>query len=360
MNIILHGSFHGVNFGDTLLLKVFADHLRNICAVSDIFCTNTSDHAANFAGVKKIKMLSALNSGCPILFCGGGYLGEPSGKTLRWHINLLRRHLFFGVLAAIKKRKYVILGTGFGPLSSWLTRNLSLFFIHHSETCGFRDVESLRFFELYSQKENNCIEVADAILSCTPNYLRNISVNDQIAIDSKGHKDVLLHIPGDSSSLAIRKAITDRVIQIASDNYGVRIIAVNDNRAIPDFFDWMPGSSHKFKTMNFRDPAHLLGLIDKSYCVITTKLHVGICAAVFNKRVLSFPKHTKTLRLYSQLKRADVCLPISHVSDNSQLKTLVSDLIEGKTDPIIVPDHVKQKASNIWDCLSNWVNKYVT
>ena len=199
MSIVLHGSFQGNNFGDTLLLKVYSDYLRNEHKIKNIYATNTSRQASIFCRVTRISKYRALKFEYPIVFCGGGYFGEPPWSKFRWQLKLWKRHLLFGLIAAIKKSPYSVLGVGFGPLTGFWVRYPVLFFLKRSFSRCFRDKESIDFLKQYS-RFSTCTQATDAILSCSPEYLRVLAGEKTTQTkDSNGNiKKIILHIPGDT------------------------------------------------------------------------------------------------------------------------------------------------------------------
>jgi len=356
MSIILHGSFQGTNFGDTLFLKVFSDYLRKNHLFDEIYATNCSKYAARYCNVKRISKYKALRLNFPIIFCGGGYLGEPPCNKFKWHIRLWKRHLSFGIMVAILNIPYSVLGVGFGPLSFFWTRFPSIYFLKKAHFCALRDAESISILKKYS-KECFCIQVADVILSSTADYLHSIAKNQKV-IQNFQNTTFLLHVPGDDNDRKIRKVICDIILKLTASKKNINIVVASDYgiNKNHDFFEWIPNNLSYVKKVEYKDPSSLLHELINADYILTTKLHVGICSAVLEKKVLSFPKHAKTARLYKQLSRTDVCFPMNELT-KEKTERLLFNFINNDIQALKISSEIKVRANKNWELLDSFISQ---
>ncbi|MBL1209488.1 polysaccharide pyruvyl transferase family protein [Geminocystis sp. GBBB08] len=357
MSIILHGSFNSNNFGDTLLLKIFADYIKNKYPYHEIFATNTSKNTSEFCKVNTISVLDALRCHQPIVFCGGGYFGEPPHLIQRWSLNLWRKHLFFGLGAKNQQIPYAILGVGLGPLTKWWTRYPIVSLIRDAKICALRDKESVNYLHSYDETIN-CQQVADPILSyCSSDLIKISNMLNPDVIKQQTNKTstqkIILHIPGRYENAEMRRFIAEWIVLLTKSRNDVELVVLADislkNR--PDFFSWLSNiDDQRIRIVEYLNPSQLLAEIIDSYGVITTKLHVGICGAILGKRVISFPFHAKTHRFYEQIKRTDICQPLN-ILNQVKAKELILNLINGKLEPIILDESIRQDSLKIWSLL---------
>ena len=352
--VVVHGAFEGANFGDTLLLRLFADRAR-LRGVQRVYATNVSRHAANFCNVIPMRRRAAILSGMPIVFCGGGYFGEPPLDLFKWRLQLWRKHLSVGVPAALLKRSSAILGVGVGPLASWWVRWPVALVFRSATVCAVRDQESVDFTRNYLNP--NCLQVADTVLGCTQDELLSIAGSTPAAIpaSSSAARRIVVHLSGGSDDRAARRALAGAIESLVREHDDVHLVLLSDKdpgREL-DFFAWFDASGSRVTKATFVDPAQALLEMWHSWGVITTKLHVGICAAVMGKRVLSTPRHPKTLRLYRQLNRMDACTPLDAAA-HDPLRAL-APIVSGKSLPVQIPAEVSQQARRIWDLLGEYL-----
>lgn len=358
LGVILHGSFYGTNFGDTLLLRVFADQVRILSASKQVFATNVSQHAAHFCSVVPLSIMEAIKSGMPIVFCGGGYFGEPPRDQLKWRVQLWRKHLLLGVSAAWLNRTRAVLGVGVGPLSSWWVRKPVSYIFERTRVCAVRDEESVEYCRQHFHPEVVYVPVADAVLGCTPEQLLGLAELSGTWIHrSDGHgrkRNLVVHLAGDSEDADARRSLACGIIASMRRHDDVRLVLLSDNSpgVEPDFFDWFKECDpDRITTAPFTEPSMVLRSLADCWGVVTTKLHVGICGAVLGKSLISTPRHPKTLRLYRQLGRDDVCMPLLDAAGNPQ--PLLERTLSGASAPVQVPPAVVEQARQIWRLLHN-------
>jgi polysaccharide pyruvyl transferase WcaK-like protein len=179
---------------------------------------------------------------------------------------------------------------------------------------------------------------------------------------ASGRKRFLLHLHGGEDDLPLRKRIAEWFVRVAANDDSVELVAISDEGVDEnhDFLGWfrnLPKGNIRIEP--FRRPAHVLAEISQCYAIVTTKLHVGICGAVFGKRILSIPRHSKTGRLYRQLGRADVCIE-GRGENSPDLEACLSGLMDGTSDPVIVPEEIKAQSNRIWVRMEAFLNKIRT
>ncbi|MCK2182998.1 polysaccharide pyruvyl transferase family protein [Halomonas getboli] len=355
--IILHGAFQNENFGDTLLLSIFSKKVKELDAGLQILGSNVSSHAASFCGIEKASFFDKVNPRNPFIYCGGGYFGERKHKKNKWGVNLLLRHLWVGVLSAALKRKYAILATGFGSLSLLWYRLPAIYVVNKASRVCFRDAESVDFYNDYSGMREVDL-VADAVLSLEKSELYDavgVERSDLKEFSGDNQRRLVIHLPGTANDQFQRKMIASSANKVLQKFPALKVVAISDNsfNKEQDFFSWLNVKDVECKP--FTGPKRLLEEIDESDYVITTKLHVGICAAVLEKRVLSFASHPKTKRFYDQIGRRELHREI-HSVNSLQLERSLEMFLSDDVLPAKIPSKVKSMASETWEVLEEFID----
>lgn len=359
--LLLHGSFLGDNFGDTLLLRIFRDRIDNLGYDINMNVTRASRHSAEFAGLQSIGRVKALFLSGPVLFCGGGYFGEPPRRRARWSIRCWRRHILLGLSIMLQRRPYTVQGVGFGPLSKWWIRWPILLLMRRAKSVSVRDEKSSSYLSSYAKGKARHIVSADAVLSVPQDYLEALAAQSSSSGSANSsQKTMLVHLPGPEYTQRARKMVASAVMNEANANDQFDIIVASDSKVgfEPSFFQWFRdgGLGGRVFFHPFRGPSDLLQLISSTDWVITSKLHVGVCAAVMRKAMLAFPNHHKTKRFYQQIGRDELC--VSHDSLNARdLKPIISDLAADRIPPVSIPPVVKRDADRIWRKVSLFLNE---
>ena len=350
--ISLHGSYFGNNYGDILLVALFAQWIKEVCP----------DYVINLPLAQKSKtkelpdgttgLINLIRSKC-LVFCGGGYFGEQPINKFKWSIRNFYRHGIVGLLAIIFNIPYAIVGVEFGPLSVNWIRHVFLLIAKHSKVIVVRNEESKVFLEKYGIK--NVILAVDAVLALN---------KDEYDLKQSHFKsaEILLHIPGiaghsdhyldlvDKIITSIKKRKTNHTIGLINDTY--EAIYENDSyrciiRAISE--NGIPFAVHSYNGYN-----NLINLISKSSCIITTKLHVGITAAALGIRPLSYWLHPKTKRFYEQIGNADFCFPVDGVID----ETIIDEYLN-QDNCFSIPLAISSRASLNKQILKEFLETYI-
>lgn len=304
--ISLHGSYFGNNYGDILLVNMFAQWIKEIYPESTINLpfANRSKTLDLPEGTKGIRNL--IRSRC-LVFCGGGYFGEQPRNKKRWARRNFVRHGIIGILAILFRIPYAIIGVEFGPISVGWFRRICLIIARNAKCLVVRNAESKEYLERFGIK--NVKLSADAVLS----------LSEEVPVDeSRQSSEILLHIPGIRSNKSqIEELVSQLANYIISNGRKFSIGLINDgfsdiynSNDYKPVLDILKSYGILYKIYPYKGFKCLIRTINASSFVITTKLHVGITAAALNVRPLSIWLHPKTNRLHSQIDNSDYCISI--------------------------------------------------
>lgn len=278
--IALHGAVYGRNFGDVLIQKLLANQLRTRLAASLFFPAGTRAFAQESQEVIGRRWL--LRYVDAVVFGPGGYLGERRDNMEAWQQRFQQYH--GGLFHQIKRHKLplAIFGVGAGPLSDPSSRELVASMLEYAGLIHVRDEESADFAQSLGAAREKLSVGPDIALSIDQNYL---GVEPAPAGNMKGTR-VGLHLPlvfgtlSDPYQLLVADVLTlarsypETSFCLLTDNPGSKFPApLNRLLALPNV-SFMP----------YVGTMKLLREIAACNAILTTKLHVAICATA-----LEFP-----------------------------------------------------------------------
>ena len=347
-NLIVHGSYFSVNFGDLLLVEI----ARSLVRSADLtpLLLNPSQRVKNALiadnGVSSPQEIS-LTKG--LLFAGGGYLGAANSNAVAWGYRNLMRH--GRALRIATKAPSYFYGIGFGPLPDGRYRELSMKALNFARFIAFRDVESLRLYRDYGGTNDAVEVIADAAT------LISLS-KDAISIDGEFYCDLpqrpsslpkaIFHIESGHSDDQFR-AICEGVSRAAtamSKEYEICFISDGIAR-------WRETKQMAIarklakaikgaRVIKFSSCKELMQELAAAEVILTTKLHVGIVGAALGKNVISLPHHSKVERFYSQIGESRRVL--GGVRGAREVHDFVINLVN-KKEAILLNDELTNSAS---------------
>lgn len=348
--ISLHGSYFYNNYGDTLLVNLFASWIKEALPDSEINLP--------IANRRKIWEMPGEKSGIinlckshALVFCGGGYFGEQPRHKYRWAVRNFLRHGVVGLLAILFRIPIAIIGVEFGPISASWFRKVVIFIAKHADVIVVRNQESLDFL---SRHGVSGVELSyDAVLS-----LSDIILPKELSYDNP---TIALHLPNiqfypQQYLNLVRLIIRQAKIKFAS----FKIILINDGsynvynrKPYEDVLRLLETEKVHFEMPAYTGCYSFANLINDCNYLITTQLHVGITGAALNKRVLSCYTHPKTIRLHKQIGNEYFCEPISGISSKTELK--IKEFFNSK--PYVLPTMVKENALKNKYILRDFIEK---
>ena len=330
INIVsLHGSYFTNNYGDVLLVNLFYNWIRE--AFPSVIVN------LPLVDKKRIKempepstsdILNLIKSDC-LVYCGGGYFGEQPGSKLKWSLRNFYRHGIVGIIAIVFHIPIAIIGVEIGPISSSWFRHIVLWIVKKSKVVVVRNQESFEYLQKYGV--NSAILAADAVLSLNQSFPKD--VNNQVVVDKC---KIVLHLPGYTKYREELESFVNALCNcLISINSRFQLVFVEDiphqySNNYNKLFQIIGQNGLEYTVMKYVGMKQLMEVVKESYAVFTTKLHVGITAAAFNKRVFSMYMHPKTLRFHHQIENDAYCMPISKLLDYDNLDEKLTDFLNSK------------------------------
>jgi len=307
--IAVHGSYYGRNFGDTLILKIVADWVKDADPEMVVELPYVASDAEEIEILGVAKGFSGFSSLSGVIFGPGGYFGEPPKpffQKLKWSAKCYKRHLSW--LKRIHKYNipYLIVGVGVGPISNVLLRRQVVKLFEGARLISVRDDVSKTFLVRWGVDPDRISVVPDVATT-----LRAASMGSQ-----KSAKKIALHLPDVDQFVDSVNDVYEFVNDIA-DKYEIYIIEDGEGQLGNRNSGLLRALSERdYHLVYYEGPDKLLQKIEEMDVVLTTKLHVGIVGYALNKPVISIPMHTKTKRFYLQVGRNKYCVSPEKVSLN--------------------------------------------
>lgn len=327
-NIVsLHGSYFTNNYGDVLLVNLFYNWIREAFPSIIINLPLVDKKKINeMPEPSTVGIVNLIKSDC-LIYCGGGYFGEQPGSKLKWSLRNFYRHGIVGIIALLFHIPIAIIGVEIGPISTKWFRNIVLWIVKKSKVIVVRNQESYDYLQTYGV--NSVIVAADAVLSLNDCFPK------EVIQSTSGACKIVLHLPGYTKYKEELESFVNALCNCLSSNNKFQLVFVEDiphqySNNYHQLFKIVSQKGLEYSVMKYAGMKPLMAVISESYAVFTTKLHVGITAAAFNKKVFSIYAHPKTVRFHHQIDNDVNCLSLSKLLDYDNLDEKLTDFLNSE------------------------------
>ena len=364
MKCLIHGSFMNDNYGDFLLFDITADIVDNISDSDNIIVDNVDSSYYKYRTINRRSTWEGIHEADCAILTGGGYFGAPSKRIYKyyWDIRFVLVHALPFVYFAMKKKPYIIVGLGVGPLNSKISRWTAGYIIKHAVSVSVRDQESQEYIK-NSLKINRKVNVyPDMVMGA--NISKYLSAKKWVenVINKNSKKNLAIHLTTkmgrDDEGIAIVIKDIQKYIRESDDGWNVYFVCdqggskqVERQKILAEFLD-ITGT----KVIGYESPYKLTSLLDRMDIVITDKLHVGIVSTKLGKYVISTAAHPKTQRFYRQLGISDHCLNLNGIQKGEVLHLLKNYKGSSKKDLSVIINNSKKNSEEIKKFLNLQMN----
>ncbi|MCQ2516222.1 MAG: polysaccharide pyruvyl transferase family protein [Saccharofermentans sp.] len=309
MKILIHGATNGSNFGDCLFAHIFYEVLNDYGDVDFLripkfgLCKYLKNEIASYS----TKFSSYKEADC-LVYMSGGYFGDTT-KNLRE--SLIRYFRYFRVAKHFiqEKKPIYICGVGGGPVSNTFLRKKMVEIMNAAKFVSVRDTETAEYFKAHGVRKEIYV-TTDSALSIWKRDLPELDDSLKELVADK--KNIFFHVYGSNES---NKELAQKILPalnryIAEHPNEYRVFVGSDNvtkHKISDLDIYKDLCADKI-SVDYSATWDFCALLKNMDSAITVKLHVGIVSSLFNKSVISFPKHiNKTKRYYKQIGYSERC-----------------------------------------------------
>lgn len=356
--LAIHGAVYGQNFGDVVIIQLLSEELRRRLPAYELFLPFASQSFLTHSSLK-VAEPPAVRDTVISVFGPGGYFGERPHSLLRWHYRLNTYHRQFLKFSRHFDATVGMFGVGVGPLSFGISRAFLKHVALSSEAIYVRDDESRDYLVDYARSPIDVHVVPDiAFLLYSRRGTMPVFGEKSGDFQNEQVPTIGLHIQGNPkrAGAGFRRFLLDlrKVIKRHPD---YRFLLITDSPGghleaeILGLSDDFPNVSRS----QYSTPSNLLELLSSLTMVITTKLHVGICAMALGTPAFAVSMHSKIPRLYNQLDIADRCVPMSEYSPG-----WLSDSVELVRHDRSVPDErIAEAARRVHEGLNMFADTLV-
>lgn len=338
--VIVHGATNcgSSNFGDYIYVDKLCHYIRQKTDCN-VYIADPSNFFLEHTQFRK----GTLQGASLLVYAPGGYFGE--GHAARFRDNLVQfiRFMPVGLRASALKIPIFVLGIGAGPnnskMLSWAIRRIT----QNAICTTVRDRESYQALEKLGCPR--VIESSDLILdmdikksAVETGQVRNIR---RLA---HGRKILLVHYNHDKKALDIFAQSVAAYVKKHPDWFVVvcydQLLDQSD-----EMYDVFKKSVANSVLFSYSDPYELVSLLSVCTLILTSKLHVGVIGALFEKSVLCVAEHPeKSKRFYRQIGNKERCVSLF---ETSPLEILA--LLERYADrSVVIPNTEFEKARLSW------------
>lgn len=282
-SISLHGAVYGDNFGDVLIHSILSKELarRGLSTWWPLSAPKFREQQRRLGWTPRGKALPNLNG---IVFGPGGYLSVGSSpnsvaEQSRWNRRFYSYHLP-ALLASHGLRKSAFFGLEIGPVPSRFSDAVIRAAVEKSQLVAVRTAESARW--LVDTWGITPLIIPDVALSLDHRDSSLVRVRDGGA---------LLHVG--EPRLWRSDDRMQQVFRELSKDYSTKIIT-DTSRLTRATHKVLGDSKLRLHVIPYSGVFGLLRAISTSQIVVTTKLHVSICAYALGIPVVQIHQHSKT------------------------------------------------------------------
>ena len=310
--IALHGAVYGENFGDVLISQILADHVRKATGADVFFPFGRKAFAA--VSKEQTGRIWKLAFAKTAIMGPGGYFGERRHDQAAWNNRFQFYHGNFFRLVKLLRRPLILHGVGVGPLSDPISRALARRIFDYSGLINVRDQKSKDYVLDLGISEHKVNIYPDVALTLMPENVTSTKLTFETCTrDTSSKKVIGLHLPlPEAFSADVFENIVYQVRDMISSHLDFRFVILRDGpRQIihPDIVTVIQGSNRS-EDKPYSNPKGLLHDIAHCNAVVTTKLHVGICAAALGVAPISLYSHPKVQRFFQDIGRDEFCQDI--------------------------------------------------
>ncbi len=316
MKIALHGSYFGRNFGDTLILKLVYDWIKELDPEGTITLPYITSEL-EFNEITSQNQKFDLNRIDPkdfdgLIFGPGGYFGEPPSNfinILKWSIRNYNRHLAWTEKLFRNNIPYIIVGVGVGPLSNYFLRKKVIRLFQNAYCISVRDEISKKYLIDWGVSSSKISINFDVALSLKRTYSRQSNKNKKLGI----------HLSGSFLNQYKKLDAIVNFIERIKNKYLISFIEDNYNQFKEGIGNPLLEAFKKqgiaYNIIKYQSPNQTIDDISDMDLIITSKLHMGIVGYALGVPVISLPKHSKTFRFYEQINRQACCIKINDLQE---------------------------------------------
>lgn len=311
MTIGLVGQVDHDNFGDILILAIYVNWVNEIFGAppiifnpSEIFAARLEQMGCRFTKTSSLAEFSKKSD--VAVFVGGGYLGRPDYSDIFWQLRWRKNRTFLRVAEHLinSNTPYYIEGAEIGPGLRPLVHKDAKLIIENAKGVAARNTGSMKYLRAqFSPRDFDY--VPDVVLG-----LKGQETGISLPSTLDKTFDLAVHATG--------KVLADNILSQRYRKAIFKFIEMHKIGKIMLINDQPYSSNRREELDRFHGNLETLGCqveqraydgvvrtindISKVKFLITSKLHLGVIALLFDAKVACIASHPKLKRFYDDAK----------------------------------------------------------
>ncbi len=346
--VILHGMHRSPNFGDVLLTQILRDHLAELPGVQLKLLAPTDDVRRTLE-VKEASLSNFLHADCVILG-GGGFFQRMDGP--KGALKTLVKYALPLFFAQLLGKPTAIIGAGFAPMpQKWLDRLLKIM-ISRCRTIAVRDQAGYDYLRrlLPAVKRDRIQRVSDLVFAIDESWIKPADRRwaEQIRHSLGSERVIAVHLSEPPSTNENYGMIAASLREVLKRGQGCGVLLLEDHPSaengqaqaqteLAEILAPLPTLPVPYPGVE-----RLAALLACADAVLTSKLHVGLCAATMGTPPFAVAKHRKNLASFADIEIAENCGLLGDAKP-AQIDDIVQRFVN-ETGGVSVPDGVRMRA----------------
>lgn len=315
--IILHGMHRSPNFGDVLLTEILRDRLDTIPEVK-IALLAPADSVRTLLGKPKAGIRDFLAADGVILG-GGGFFQRMDGS--RGSLKALIKYAFPLFLARMLGKPSAIIGAGADHMPRrWLDAMFGIF-VGGTDEIAVRDQRSYDYLRTITRRNaHNPIErVSDLVFAINEGWLEieALAWARGIVRDLGAKRVLAIHMSEAPSRNPVYERVAVLLEEVLAKQPETGILLIEDHPSGPnhqaaaqaELCERLP--NRNIASVPYEGVQRLAALLASVDGVLTSKLHVALCAATMGTPPFAIAKHRKNAASFADLGIANQCCSLS-------------------------------------------------
>ena len=353
-SVALHGFVYSTNFGDMLLSRLTADIVRRRSPGAVLSMPFASRTFIRSAGIDCARGPRTFLSAEALLYHGGGYFAFSPHFELLTRTRHYLRFYAPGLAARALGKPYGIFGVGVGPIRSSLQSRVVRRLFQGALMISVRDEEGHEWLRRIGVADSQITLAADLAVGLdwddVPRAAREEA--DRLIADVAYEKRIGIHLSAPSSASAEYAAAIRGVLEYLDRHPEIGVVLLCDHLSpdapeeAPQYLAATELAKHLGPRAKFigQPPMwSLVALLGKLDGLITNKLHAGIVASAFGRRVVSIAKSEKNFRFFRQIGADSRCMRLADCT-TADVPAFLERGFESLHEPTPLPASLRELA----------------
>lgn len=346
--IILHGMHRSPNFGDVLLTQILQDHLDRLPEM-EIRLLAPLENVRALLEKPRANTKDFLTADAVILG-GGGFFQRMDGAS--GSLKALIKYAFPLFAARMLGKPTAIIGSGADRMPrGWLDSVFALF-VGGADQIAVRDQQSYDYLQSITSRsiDRPIHRVSDLVFAIDRDWLQpaDIAWAESVIDELGGERVLAIHLSEPPSLNHSYDEVTRILEELLADQLDTAILLLEDHpsgpnqqaAAMAELQKRLP--NRRMKALPYESVGKLAAVLAAIDGVLTSKLHVALCAATMGTPPFAIAKHRKNAASFSDLGIADQCCSLQD-GDADAMRNIVRKFVSTR-GRFEVPAEVRDRA----------------